>query len=253
MILSIDLETRSRIDIKKCGVYKYCEDVEILLFGFAFDGDPVSVIDLTKEELPGVILEALYNPNIIKTAWNATFERLVLSAVLKKPIPVEQWECTQFMAASCGLSLKLGDTAKILGTSLKIDTRLINTFCTPDKNGMYKTSQDYPEKWEAFKEYCKGDVQAEREIREVLKGKKIVPTGYEKKLYNLDAQINDRGILVDMELVDNAIKLDQQKIDQTFNKIKEITGVENPNSVLQLKNYLQNDTNYISKALISRL
>lgn len=231
---SIDLETYSEVDLKKCGIYKYAKHSEILLTAYCDGSGEVQLIDHTiGEQIPEEVKEIIIDDNIKKYAWNATFERLVLSNHFGVELKACGWDCTQFRAANMGLSLTLGVTAKALKTTLKIDTRLINFFCKPNSKGKRNYPKDHPEKWEEFKAYCIGDVISEFEIRELLKDIKI-----ERKLYALDGEINDRGVKVNMDLVNNCIGFDEREKELIIEDLKKITDLPNPNSLAQLKNWL---------------
>lgn len=234
-MFSIDLETYSELDLKKVGVYRYAKASEILLTAFCDDSGEIHCIDhcLKKETIPEVVKRVICNDDIQKYAWNATFERLVLSNHFGVELKARGWDCTQFRAANMGLSLKLADSAKALKTVSKIDTRLINFFCKPNSKGLRNMPEDHLEKWAEFIEYCKGDVRAEFEIRQLLKDIKI-----ERKLYALDGEINDRGVKVNMDLVNNCIKFDELEKGEILDEMKVLTGLQNPNSLAQLKNWL---------------
>ena len=179
-VLSIDIETYSGVDLTKCGVYPYVEsdDFEILLFGYAFDDEPVRVIDLASgEEIPKEIVDALTNPAVIKTAFNANFERTCLAKHFKKDMPPKQWRCSQVQALTLGLPAHLDGVAKALNLSSqkmsegKALIRYFSVPCKPTKSngGRSRNLPMYDEdKWETFKAYCKQDVQVEREIRKNL-------------------------------------------------------------------------------------
>jgi len=231
---SIDLETYSEVDLKKCGIYKYAKHSEIMLTAYCDDSGEVTVIDhMAGEEIPEEVKIIICSDSVKKYAWNATFERLVLSNHFGVELKACGWDCTQFRAANMGLSLKLSDSAKALKTSLKIDTRLINFFCKPNSKGERNWPKDHPEKWEEFKAYCAGDVIAEFEIRQLLKDIRI-----ESSLYALDGEINDRGVKINMDLVDNCISFDEKEKEKILENMKLLTGLPNPNSLAQLKNWL---------------
>jgi DNA polymerase len=233
-MLSIDLETYCALDLKKVGVYRYAEEAEILLLCYAYDNGPIHCVDIANgNPIPPSLKDDILNDDIIKTAWNATFERILLSAHFGVKLTALSWDCTQLRAAYKGLSLKLGETAKILGTTLKIETRLINFFCKPDARGLRKFGVDHPEKWEEFIAYCKGDVESERSIRPLLEDVKV-----ERNLWGVDGIINDRGILVDNVLIDNALILDAKRIENFRLEMTELSGINNPNSPVQLKKWL---------------
>ena len=245
--LFIDIETYSSVDIASCGAYKYIEspDFEILLISYAFDDEPVKTIDLLSGELmPPEFLDALFDPHIIKYAHNAVFERRSFARI-GFDVPVSQWRCTAVKAAYCGLPLGLAEVSKRLDLEeKKLDTgkALIKYFscpCKPTKvNGM--RTRNYPEhapdKWEQYKIYNDYDVRSEREI--VRKLEIFDFPELEQALYELDQQINDNGIMVDMIMAENAITIDSWYSSSLMNKVKELTGLDNPNSAAQLKAYL---------------
>ncbi len=244
--LFIDIETYSSVDIKMCGSYKYIEspDFEILIIGYAFDDEDVKIIDLAQgDEIPEEFEEALFDENIKKHAHNAVFERNAFKRI-GFDIPVEQWYCTLVKSAYCGLPLGLDQVSKVLDLEdKKLDTgkALIKYFscpCKPTKvNGMRTRNYpwDAPEKWELYKEYNKYDVLSEREIYRRLE-KYEIPE-FERSLYILDQTINDRGILIDTELAESAIAVDAEYTKMLMQESKNITHLENPNSVAQLKKW----------------
>lgn len=244
--LFIDVETYSSVDIKSCGAYKYIEspDFEILIVGYAFDDEDVVIVDLAQgDELPEEFEEALFNPEIRKHAHNAVFERRSFQRI-GYDITAENWYCTAVKAAYCGLPFSLDEVSKKLDLKdKKLDTgkALIKYFSCPCKptrtNGMRTRNYpwDAPEQWEMYKEYNKYDVLSEREIYHKLE-RYVIPE-FERELYVLDQAINDRGILVDMELAESAIAVDSVYTDILLQQSKDITGLDNPNSVAQLKTW----------------
>jgi DNA polymerase len=258
--LFIDIETYSSVDIKTCGSYKYIEspDFEILIVGYAFDDEDVVIVDLAQgEELPDEFVEALFDENIKKHAHNAVFERTAFKRI-GYDVPVENWYCTLVKSAYCGLPLGLDQVSKVLDLQdKKLDTgkALIKYFscpCKPTKiNGFRKRNYpwDAPEKWEMYKEYNKYDVLSEREIYNKLSQYEI--PDFERSLYILDQTINDRGILVDMELAQSAIAVDEIYTQKLLKQSKEITGLENPNSVAQLKKWYCTYKAYIVEACLT--
>lgn len=248
--LSIDLETYSEIDIAKCGSFRYIDDesFEILLLGYAFDDEPVTVIDLTAdEEVPADFLAALYDPEVTKTAWNCAFERFGLWKYFGRYCPPEQWSDTMILSAVCGLPLGLGEAGKAL--RLEADEAkdregkaLIRYFCSPCRptkvNG--GRTRNLPrhdtDKWELFIEYNRQDVVAERTIRKRLL--RWEPDSLEHRFWCLDARINERGMRVDRELVHNAIAMDARYKAELTKQAVAISGLENPNSVAQIKQWL---------------
>ena len=249
--LFIDVETYSSVDLKSSGVYKYIEspDFEILMVGYAIDDEPVKQIDLAcGEEIPEEFEDALFDTECIKIAHNAVFERLCFKRI-GYDIPAKQWYCTSVKAAYCGLPLSLDGVSKALNlTDKKLDTGkvLIKYFSCPCKptrvNGM--RTRNYPshapEKWKMYKEYNRYDVLAEREIYHRLEAY-IIPN-IEREMYVLDQNINDRGILVDIELAESAIAVDNIYTNILTKKAQEITGLENPNSPIQIRNWIEKRT-----------
>lgn len=247
-ILSVDIESYSSVDLGKCGVYAYTEapDFEILLFGYAFNDDPVQVVDLASGEyLPVEVNLALANPGIIKTAFNANFERTAIAKHFNRPMPPEQWRCTSVHARTLGLPGKLEEVAKAMKLQQQKDTAgkaLIRYFsipCKPTKaNGMRTRNlpQHAPEKWAQFKTYNAQDVEVERTIRKSLERFPVLPI--EQKLWCLDQRINDGGILVDPKLVRHAIACDTAYQERKTEEAARLTGLDNPNSVAQLKAWL---------------
>lgn len=246
--LFIDVETYSSVDISDCGAYKYIEskDFEILLIGYAIDSNNVEVIDLASgEEMPQEFLDALYDSSCLKIAHNATFERLCF---MRKGynIPVEQWYCTAVKSAYCGLPLSLDSVSTVLDIyNKKLDTgkALIRYFSQPCKptiiNGMRERNlpQHAPEKWEMYKEYNKYDVLAEREIFDVL-AKYEIPQS-EREVYFLDQHINDKGIMVDLELAESAVAVNEEYSKILIGQAKRLTGLTNPNSVPQVCKWIE--------------
>ena len=256
--LFIDVETYSSVDIKESGAYKYIEspDFEILIIGYALDDSPVKIVDLAQdEEMPEELEEALFDPDCVKVAHNAVFERLCFKRV-GYDVPAEQWYCTSVKAAYCGLPLSLDGVSKALNlTDKKLDTgkALIKYFSCPCKatrvNGMRTRNypEHAPEKWEMYKEYNKYDVLAEREIFNSLKAY-IIPE-IEHKMYVLDQNINDRGILVDMELAKSAIDVDNTYTSMLTQHAQQLTGLENPNSPTQIRQWVEKKTGSVVLSL----
>lgn len=251
--LFIDVETYSSVDIKESGAYKYIEspDFEILIIGYALDDSPVKIVDLAQgEEMPEEFEEALLDPDCVKVAHNAIFERLSFKRIGYN-VPAEQWYCTSVKTAYCGLPLSLDGVSKALNlTDKKLDTgkALIKYFSCPCKatrvNGMRTRNypEHAPEKWEMYKEYNKYDVLAEREIFQKLSAYEI--PDIERRMYVLDQNINDRGILVDMELAQSAIAVDNKYTTLLTNHAKELTGLENPNSPAQIRQWIEKTTGH---------
>ena len=247
-LLAIDIETYSEVDLPKSGVYAYSDSpsFEILLFAYAFNDEPTQIVDLAcGEVLPERVRRALDDPTVIKTAFNAAFERTCISRYLGKQLSPESWQCTAVQSAMLALPLSLdgvGEVLKIQRKKLKEGADLVRYFslpCKPTKSNGGRTRNrpaDAPEKWERFKEYCIRDVDAEREIREKLHNFPIPDS--EMMLYRMDQEINDRGILVDRELVAGAVECDNRYKDLVTARAYELTGLENPNSPAQIKGWL---------------
>lgn len=247
-VLSIDLETYSDVDLGSCGVYRYVEgDFHILLFAYAFDDEEVRVVDLAcGEELPQEVRDAVFDPDIIKAAWNAQFERTCLSKFFGTRLSPDSWQCSMVWAASLSLPLKLKTAAEVLKTGEQKDDageRLIKYFsvpCKPTKTNGGRT-RNLPEHaledWERFKSYCKQDVKTERDIRHKLETLPLKASEWD--FYHMDQRINDRGVLIDRTLVEQAITCDLMLSEEMSRKAYELTGLENPNSVSQLKGWLE--------------
>ena len=247
-LMGLDLETYSSAPLPRCGVYRYCDapDFEILLFSYAFDDEPVQTIDLASGEmLPKEVISALEDPGIIKVAYNAQFERVCLSRYLGHWLDPRQWRCTMVMAAYLTLPGRLADAAVALGTTekkMEEGKDLIRYFsvpCKPTKTNGGRTRNlpaDAPEKWAVYRQYNAQDVETERAIRKALE--KFPLPEQEWELYALDQQINDRGVRVDKKLVKNAIAVDAVFAQAACQRAKELTGLENPGSVNQLKAWL---------------
>lgn len=250
--LSVDIETFSSVDLGKSGVYRYAEseDFEILLFGYSVNGSPVRVVDLAcGENLPEEIRKAISDPTVMKWAFNAQFERICLSRFLGMPTgeyldPVS-WHCTMIWSATLGLPMSLAGVGTVLSLEKQKLTEgkdLIRYFCVPCKatkvNG--GRTRNLPEhdwtKWERFKSYNLRDVETEMEIQKKL-SRFPVPEN-EWRNYCLDQKINDRGVALDMELAHRAVQCDNQYREFYLRQAREITGLENPNSVLQLRDWL---------------
>lgn len=247
-ILEMDIETFSDVDLIKCGVYAYADSpaFEVLLFAYSFDGGETRVIDLAQgEELPGEVAEAVFDGSVVKTAFNANFERTCLSKHFGRYLPPDSWHCSAVQAAVLALPRSLEDVGAVLGLDeqkMKEGKELIRYFCVPCKptkaNGGRRRNLPChaPEKWEMFKSYCVRDVDVEKAIRRKL-CKFPIPEG-EMELYRLDQRINDRGVLVDMGLVRQAVKCERLHKEVVTRRAYELTGLENPNSVAQLKGWL---------------
>ena len=247
-ILEADIESFSDVDLVKCGVYAYADSpaFEILLFAYSFDGGETQIIDLAQgEKLPAEVEEAIFDVSVTKTAYNANFERTCLSKYFGRYIPPESWHCSAVQAAMLALPRSLEDVGRVLGLDeqkMKEGKDLIKYFCVPCKptkaNGgrMRNLPCHAPEKWELFKTYCKRDVDVEKSIRRKLHNFPIPES--EMELYRLDQRINDRGVLVDMKLVRNAVSCERLHKEVVTKRAYELTGLENPNSVAQLKGWL---------------
>ena len=247
-ILSIDIETYSDVDLTKCGVYAYSDspNFEILLFAYAFDEEPTQIVDLAcREPLPERVLAALEDPAVTKVAFNAQFERTCISKYLGRRLSPSGWQCTAVQSAMLALPLSLDNVGEVLNIQrkkLKEGTDLVRFFsmpCKPTKANGGRTRnrpEDAPEKWERFKTYCIRDVDAEWEIRQKL-WKFPIPES-EMELYRMDQEINDRGILVDQQLVENAVLCDNQYRQMVTARAYELTGLSNPNSPAQIKGWL---------------
>lgn len=250
--LSIDIETYSSINLAKSGVYRYCEaeDFEILLFGYSVDGGEVKVVDLAwGEKIPKNIIRAIYDDGIIKWAFNATFERICLSRHLGLPtdtyLDTVSWRCTMIWSAYLGLPLSLMGVGAVLGLQrqkLSEGKDLIRYFCTPCNptitNGgrTRNEADDAPDKWSLFIEYNKRDVEVEIAIHQRLCRFPVPDDIWDE--YRLDQGINDRGVLVDKNLVGNAIRMDKRAREELVARMKDLTDLENPNSVSQVKTWL---------------
>lgn len=242
--LNIDVETFSTVDIK-AGVKKYCTGAELLLLAYSLDGKPVQVIDVAQgEEIPEDFIDALFDENVLKTAWNAAFEIEILEKHFVAPMKLAQWSCTMVMAARCGYPLSLDKAAKAIGLPIEKDTTgkaLIRLFSVPRKptktNPAIRTyPKDNPEKWESFKAYNAKDVEVEMAARKFFLQYPAQPK-FEHIMYVLDRTINKRGLEIDVEFTKAAIQLDQEYKDRLTEEAKELTGLDNPNSVAQLKTW----------------
>jgi len=248
-ILSIDVETFSSVDLLKCGVYKYAEslDFEILLFGYAYDDGPVQVIDLASgEHMWETLLDDIKNPNVIKRAFNANFERTCIRNHFGIEVPPEGWECTSVHSLVMGLPMSLGEVAKAMRIQEQKDAagkNLIKYFsmpCKPTKvnGGRTRNLPEHdPEQWAKFKAYCAQDVEVERTIKKAIEKFPLRPE--EQKLWELDQRINDQGVMVDMGLVQNAIEGDLAHQERLTQEAVILTGLDNPGSVAQLKRWLE--------------
>lgn len=264
--MSIDLETYSDVDISKCGAYKYAEsdNFEILLFGVSIDGGEVQVFDLAcGDTIPDDILAALSDDTVTKWAFNANFERICLSNWLRKHHPAHfkgysipedpaskyldpaSWKCTMIWSAYMGLPLSLegvGAVLKLQDQKMKEGKDLIKYFCCPCKptkvnGGRTRNLPEHaPDKWETFKTYNKRDVDVEMAIKQRLSKFPVPDFVWEE--YHLDQEINDRGIMLDMDIVKNAITFDEKSKSKLMISMQNITNLDNPNSVVQMKQWL---------------
>ena len=263
--LSVDLETRSSIDITKAGVYKSAEspDFDILLFGVSVNGGPVAVYDLASgDKVPEEIIKALSDDSVTKWAYNSSFERVALSVWLRRNYPQyfstysivgdpvqkyldpASWKCTLVWAAYNGLPLSLDKVGAVLGfeeQKLKEGKELIRYFCMPSRTAgrEWNLPEHAPDKWELFKKYNRRDVEVEMQIQKRLKNYPVPDFVWDE--YHLDQEINDRGIMIDRQLVEQAISIDEQTKKDLMSRMQKLTGLDNPNSVMQLKGYLANN------------
>ena len=265
-----DLETYSSVDLAKCGVYRYCEseDFEILLAAYSVDGGAVRVVDLAcGEKLPEEILDALEDETVEKWSYNSQFERICLSRLLGYPagdyLAPESWRCSMVWASTLGLPRSLESVGVVLGLEKQKLTEgkdLIRYFCVPCRptkaNGgrMRNLPEHDPEKWERFKAYNLRDVETEMQIQKRLSNFPVPDTIWEE--YHLDQEINDRGIGVDMELVRQAIAMDARSRERLTAAMRELTELENPNSVQQMKQWLADhglETDTLGKKAVAEL
>lgn len=250
--LSVDIETYSSVDLGKAGLYKYVQsdDFEILLFAYSFDDKPVKVIDLAQgEQLPQELITALCDKKVTKTAYNATFEWYCLNKFWKSPI--DQWSCTMVHGLYAGYPAGLKSIGDAIGLSedkkkLMTGKALIRYFCLPCKptksNGgrTRNLPKHEPEKWKLFKEYNAQDVVTEKEIKKILD--KVHFPESEQKLWELDVLMNACGVKVDKKLVEGALKISDIRTQELVEEAQKITGINNPNSITQLKEWLESET-----------
>lgn len=268
--LSIDIETYSNQNLAKCGVYRYVESLvfEILLFSYSADGQPVQIVDVAcGEKIPDEVLAALEDESVIKWAYNANFERICLSRYLGYPtgdyLDPKSWRCSMIWAATMGLPLSLEGVGAVLGLEKQKLTEgkdLIKYFCqpcTPTKVNGQRTRNlpgDAPEKWERFKIYNIRDVETEMSIQARLAKHPVPESVWDE--YHIDQQINDRGVALDMELVQQAIAMDGRSRSELTQAMKELTELENPNSVQQMKLWLADnglETDTLGKKAVAEL
>lgn len=248
--LNIDIETRSSVNISKSGAYKYAqsEDFEILLFSYKLNDDPTKIVDLKQgEKIPDNILELLNNPDCIKHAYNAAFEWYCLNQA-GYTTSITQWKCTMFHATYLGLPAGLGMTGKAIGISedkkkLTTGNRLIQYFsvpCKPTKSNGGRTWNDPHhdlDKWELYREYNMQDVEAEYTIYQYLKAFEV--PAKEQKLWEMDILMNANGVKVDKLLVDSVLRIDAESTEKLTDEAQKITGLDNPNSITQLKSWVE--------------
>lgn len=268
--LSIDIETYSSVSLQKAGVYKYTEspDFEILLFGYSADGAPVQTVDLAcGEAIPEAVISALTDESVLKWAFNASFERICLSRFLGMPtgeyLDQESWRCSMIWAATMGLPLSLEGVGAVLGLEkqkLTEGKELIKYFCQPcaptKSNGGRTRNRpaDAPDKWDAFKRYNIRDVETEMSIQAKLHNFPVPDSVWEE--YHIDQQINDRGVALDLTLVREAIEMDGRSRSELTNTMKDITELENPNSVQQMKLWLADnglETDTLGKKAVAEM
>ena len=256
--LFIDIETFSPVNLAKTGVYPYADhaDFELLLFGYSIDGGPVEIVDLANgQQLPSEVLAALVDPEVTKWAFNAAFERVCLSSWLarhhphlmasKRFLDPTQWRCTMVWSAYLGLPMSLDQVATVLDLPVRKDSagkKLITRFCTPAKpsvfnqGGMLNSPASDPDGWEQFISYNRRDVEVELAIHDRLADFPLQDAEWDA--YALDQSINDTGIRLDRVLVDHAVQCDRQHRTATSVRAQELTGLDNPNSPIQLKEWL---------------
>lgn len=267
--ISIDLETFSGVDLKKCGMFRYIEspDFQIMLFAYSVDGSPVQVIDLAMgETLPPWLIEALSRPEYIKHAYNAMFEWGCLSRYLGFTLPIEQWRCTMVHGLYCGYPLGLENIGKALGLTgekqkLNTGKALIRYFCTPCKatkaNGGRTRNFPHhdPDKWHLFKEYCAQDVVSEMAVENKLTAFPV--PDFVQKEWETDVKINARGVAVDMNLVNSALSIGAKTRIGLMQEAIRLSGLNNPNSVKQLTEWLETEIDEelsdLNKDTVSRL
>lgn len=268
--LSIDIETYSSVSLQKAGVYKYTEspDFEILLFGYSADGAPVQTVDLVcGETIPKAVISALIDESVLKWAFNASFERICLSRFLGMPtgeyLDPESWRCSMIWVATMGLPLSLEGVGAVLGLEkqkLTEGKELIKYFCQPcaptKSNGGRTRNRpaDAPDKWDAFKRYNIRDVETEMSIQAKLHNFPVPDSVWEE--YHIDQQINDRGVALDLTLVREAIEMDGRSRSELTDAMKNITELENPNSVQQMKLWLADnglETDTLGKKAVAEM
>lgn len=244
--IGIDIETYSSNDLKSCGVYKYVEapDFTILLFAYSVDRGPVTCCDFAQgETLPENVVEALRDPGVVKTAFNAAFERVCISHYFGWPLmDPAQWRCTMVRAARMGLPLSLGQCGEVLHLAdgkMKEGAALIRYFSVPNR-GKRHLPADAPDRWEVFKKYCIRDVEVEQAI--LAKVRRLEIPAFDEELYTVDQRINDRGVMIDAQMVANAARFDDDYKAELLKEAQQISGMENPNSPAQIKQYIHQAT-----------
>lgn len=264
--LEMDIETFSDVDLIKCGVYAYADSpaFEVLLPAYSFDGEETQIIDLAQgETIPAEVEAAIFDDSVTKTAFNANFERTCLSRFFGTRLSPDSWHCSAVQAALLALPRSLEDVGAVLGLDkqkMKEGKELIRYFCMPCKPAKANGGRTRnlpchaPEKWELFKIYCKRDVDVEKAIRQKLHGFPVPES--EMEMYRLDQEINDRGVLVDLALVHQAISCERLHKEIVTKRAYELTGLENPNSVAQMKGWLEEkglEIESLSKQAVSEL
>lgn len=244
--IGIDIETYSSNDLKSCGVYKYVEapDFTILLFAYSVDRGPVTCCDFAQgETLPENVVEALRDPGVVKTAFNAAFERVCISRYFGWPLmDPAQWRCTMVRAARMGLPLSLeqcGEVLRLADGKMKEGAALIRYFSVPNR-GKRHLPGDAPDRWEVFKKYCIRDVEVEQAI--LAKVRRLEIPAFDEELYTVDQRINDRGVMIDAQMVANAARFDDDYKAELLKEAQQISGMENPNSPAQIKQYIHQAT-----------
>jgi DNA polymerase len=260
-----DLETYSSADLPRTGAVKYAEakDFEILLMSYAFDDDPVQVWDFTHDGIPSWLKAVLLDETVTKVAWNMGFERACFNAALGIYTPPEQWRDAMTLAAMNGLPMSLeaaGAALQLSEQKLATGKSLITYFCKPCRptianGGRTRNLPGHaPEKWEKFVEYCQRDTETERTIYDRLA--RFPMTAFERKVEALDARINDTGVLIDRELVESAVSVDNEAREAHMKEMQKLTGLDNPNSVSQLKEWLEMvglEADSLNKATVAEL
>jgi DNA polymerase bacteriophage-type len=244
MKLHLDFETRSTVDIKSAGLDNYARHAEILMLAWAIDDGEVNLwVPVESEPRPTTLMVALVRSDVVKVAWNAAFERAIFLKCLGLDIPAEQWLDPKMMARYASIASSLDQAGQIMGLSedeakLKDGRRLIQKFCKLHR-GVYKQPKDHPEDWEKFKEYCRRDVVAERLLLHKLQPFCLPES--EEKIRLLDSKINEAGLPVDVDFVtSNKFAVAQEKAD-LMEEMKQLTGLDNPNSPAQLLPWLKSN------------